>query len=95
MSTIRTDVIETQNQGQTTAQDQTDKNPQFEDTSFQDAEMDLTSKSITSTKDETEEDIDDTELMKIKDFLEESVSLVYFLGLHIQRCPSMCTTTCV
>ncbi|XP_059045363.1 testis-expressed protein 2 isoform X2 [Achroia grisella] len=43
----------------------------FEEPSFFDAEMDLTSKSATSTK-EDDEDLDDNELSRIKEFLEEA-----------------------
>lgn len=35
-------------------------------------EVDLTSKSLTSTKDDAEEELDDTELSRIKEFLEEA-----------------------
>lgn len=56
-----------------TTEGQADKSPLYDDTVFQDAEMDLTTKSVTSTKDD-EEELDDTELSKIKEFLEEAVS---------------------
>ncbi|XP_063824841.1 testis-expressed protein 2 isoform X2 [Ostrinia nubilalis] len=55
-----------------TAESQSEKNV-LEESLFHDAEMDLATKSVTSTKDDDEE-IDDNELSKIKEFLEEAVS---------------------
>ncbi|XP_049868978.1 testis-expressed protein 2 isoform X2 [Pectinophora gossypiella] len=49
-----------------------EKPAQPEEPSFHDAETDLTTKSNTSTKDDPEEEIDETELTRIKEFLEET-----------------------
>lgn len=60
---------------------QTDRG-MFLDDSFHDlpspAERGLASTSATSTKDEDIEDIDDSELSKFKDFLEETVSVIFY-----------------
>lgn len=53
---------------------QLDKQLHLEDASFHEAEMDVATKSATSTKEDIEEDIDETELSKIKEFLEETVT---------------------
>lgn len=56
---------------------QTDKTL-FLDESYHDPEIELT-KSATSTKDDNDEEFDDNELSKIKDFLEETVSELLLL----------------
>ncbi|KAG6445868.1 hypothetical protein O3G_MSEX004134 [Manduca sexta] len=48
-----------------------EKHLQFEEV-FQDPELDLSTKSVTSTKEDIEEELDETELSKIKEFLEEA-----------------------
>nr|XP_049700004.1 testis-expressed protein 2 isoform X1 [Helicoverpa armigera]XP_049700005.1 testis-expressed protein 2 isoform X1 [Helicoverpa armigera] len=62
-----TEPVETQSQSHV----RTERALMSED-SFHDHEIELTSKSVTSTKDEIDEELDDTELSKIKDFLEET-----------------------
>lgn len=52
---------------------QSEKNV-LEESLFHDAEMDLTTKSATSTTKDEEEDLDETELTRLKEFLEEAVS---------------------
>ncbi|CAG9786258.1 unnamed protein product [Diatraea saccharalis] len=73
-------------------QEKADKNIPFEDTLFHDAEMDFTTKSTTSTKDDVEEDLDETELSRLKDFLEDAESETGAEGgaegewsLHVRR----------
>ncbi|KAM3964562.1 testis-expressed protein 2 [Aphomia sociella] len=55
----------------TESQIQSERQIHFEESSFFDAEMELATKSVTSTKDDDEE-LDDNELSKIKEFLEEA-----------------------
>nr|CAB3515735.1 unnamed protein product [Spodoptera littoralis] len=62
-----TEPVETQSQSQV----KTEK-ALYVDDSFHDQEVELTSHSVTSTKDDNDEDIDETELSKIKEFLEET-----------------------